>query len=224
MLMHSFSLIATYELSFKQVVRNSFLLSLGLIVQNIAILALAFSPVLLVLLFKGGTLSGLLLGILLFLGIALGFLAWTIYSQWVFDRFINPKIEGAIVNRGIYSKVGKDGKPVNKKNTFKNPKKKRAVKPVTDEEISITELPTAFSRADLKKLSEEKEVLRKDSEEWADTHQNDDDEDLYDEDEGDNSDDSSFEGYEDAMKLEGYDPSEEVLEDEMTEEVPEDEE
>lgn len=134
-------------------------------------------------------------------------MVWTIYSHWVFDKFINDKVEGAVKNKGIYEKVSKDGKPVDKnkgRTYFKNPKK-RKIKPITDDEIQLTELPVTFSRKDLEKLAQEKEFIKQDSEIWAKEHENDVDEgEMQYSDEGDEGMDS-YEGFEDAMRLEGYD-------------------
>lgn len=215
----SFTISVTYKVRFIHLIKNSFLLSLGLLPRNLFFLALALLPFILMLLFPGGMLIGVVLGLVLLLGFSGAVLVWSIYSQWVFDTFLNDKVEGAVKNRGIYSKVDKEGKPINKKaaNKFANPKKKRAVKPVTDEEVTITELPAVFSRADLKKLSDEKELMRIDSDKWAEEHANDDEYDEEIDDDADIGDDSSFEGYEDAMRLEGYEPDDNAETDDSAE-------
>lgn len=207
MALFAYTITVTYNVKFRQLIKNSFYLSLGLLPRNIVMAALSFSPFLLLAIFGMNLmfLSSIMLGIVLLLGFSLAVIGWSIYSHWVFDKFINDRVEGAVKNRGIYAKVGRDGKPVNKKEYFKNPKKKKAVKPVTDEEITITELPVNYSRADLERLAKEKEFIKKDSEKWAEEHKNDDyiEEDYN---SGDEADDSEYyEGYEDAMKLEGYD-------------------
>ncbi|MDD4003167.1 MAG: hypothetical protein PHE12_03140 [Clostridia bacterium] len=207
MALFAYTITVTYKVKFRQLIKNSFYLTLGLLPRNIVMAALSFSPFLLLAIFGMNLmfLSSILLGIVLLLGFTLAIIGWSIYSHWVFDKFINDRVEGAVKNRGIYSKIGKDGKPVNKKEYFKNPKKKKAVKPVTDEEIAITELPVNYSRADLERLAKEKEFIKKDSEKWAEEHSGDEyiEEDF---DSGDVMDEEDYyEGYQDAMKLEGYD-------------------
>lgn len=199
MVFFAFTITVTYKVKFRQLIKNSFILTLGLLPKNIFFLLLAFIPEILIVLFPGGMLTGLFLGVVLLLGLSCAIIVWSIYSHYIFDTYLNDKVEGAVKNRGLYQKMSKEGKPVNKKSWFENPKKKK-IKPVTDEEVKITELPTNFSRADLAKLAAEKEALKEDSENWAKEHENDDGE----ESEGDDGDDSAFEGYEDAMKLEGY--------------------
>ena len=207
MALFAFTITVTYKVKFKQLVKNAFILTLGLLPRNIIFVALAFAPFLLILIFGMGMLASLLLGLILMLGFSYAVLIWTIYSHWVFDSFINDKVEGAVKNRGLYEKVSRDGKAVIKKNYFKNPKKKK-VKPVTDEEVSITELPTNFSRSDLKKLAEEKEFIKQDSDKWAEEHKDDDFDDDIEDETFDDDDTSAYEGYEDAMKLEGYEGGE----------------
>lgn len=208
------TITVTYKLKFSQLIKNSFLLTLGLLPRNIIMMALSLSPFLIIFIFgMGGFLAPLLMGLILMLGFSLAILIWSVYSHWVFDMFINDKVEGAEKNRGLYQKMDKQGKPSAKKSYFENPKKKK-VKPVTDEEIAITELPTNFSRGDLQKLAKEKDFIKQEGEKWSKEHENDDlDEDI--ENDTDNSEDNSvYEGYEDAMRLEGYEPeSDEEAED-----------
>ncbi len=216
MVMFMLTIITTYQLKFIHVLKNAFYMTVGLLVQNIFFLALAICPMFISLLIPA--LSSMVVFFYFLCGFSFALLVITNYSQWVFDRFINDRIEGAVKDRGIYAKVAKSGKTTaeekyrRQKEAEHNPlgemKKRRAVKPVTDEEITITELPEAYSRADLARLAEEKEIIRKDAEEWANAHEG---EDLiagieYDENNLPDDDDEHFEGYEEAMLLEGYEP------------------
>jgi hypothetical protein len=205
MAMYAFTITVNYKLKFRHLIKNSFILTLGLLPQNLFFLALSALPFIFIAIFGFNSfLSSLMLIIILLFGFSLVALVWTIYSHWVFDRFINDKVEGAIKNRGIYEKVSRDGKPVAKgkqKAYFKNPKKKKA-KPITDDEIQLTELPTMFTRKDLEKLAKEKEFIKQDSERWAKEHENDD---LEEEEQAEGEGMDAYEGFEDAMRLEGYD-------------------
>jgi len=200
MTFYSFTITVTYKVKFTQLIKNSFILSLGLLPKNLLFLLIALSPEILLMLFPSGMFVGLLLGIILLLGLSLGVIVWTIYSHWVFDTYLNDRVEGAVKNRGLYQKMAKDGKVVNKKSWFENPKKKK-IKPVNDEDVKITELPTNFSRADLAKLAAEKEHIKEDSEKWSEEHADDDENESED-------DDTAYEGNEDAMKLEGFEEGE----------------
>ena len=49
----------------------------------------------------------------------------------------------------------------------------RPIKPITDDELQVAELPTAFSRKDLKALEESKQRIIEDNEEYIRQHEND---------------------------------------------------
>lgn len=202
MALFAFTVTVNYKVKFHHLIKNSFILALGLLPQNLFFLALGALPFIFIAIFGlNSFLSPLMLIIIMLFGFSLMALVWTIYSHWVFDKFINDRVEGAVKNKGIYEKVSRDGKPVSKdkqKSYFKNPKKKK-IKPITDDEIQLTELPTMFTRKDLERLAKEKEFIKQDSESWAKQHENDDLE------EEDQEDIDTFEGFEDAMRLEGYD-------------------
>lgn len=201
MVFYMMTLTVTYKLTLWQLIRNSFILTLGLLPQNLFFLVLCFAPLLLVLLFPPLITIGLM--IYLVIGFSGAILGWTTYNHWVYDKFINDKVPGAQKNRGIYQKVDMQGQPIVKKVRTSKLIKKRPLKPVTDEEITL-DLPATFTRADLAKLQEEKERMAEDAERWSIEHENDPevvDESLIIE-EGD---DESYEQADDAMKLEGAD-------------------
>ena len=51
--------------------------------------------------------------------------------------------------------------------------KEKHVKPITDYDVEIYELPTSFSRKDLEKLEETKEAMRRDSDQYSEEHKDD---------------------------------------------------
>lgn len=200
MCFHMMSLNVTYKLNLWQLIRNSFILTLGLLPQNIFFIVLCFAPVLIWLLIP--SLGAIVILVYLLIGFSGALLGWTTYTQWVFDKFINDKVEGAKINRGIYEKVDAQGNPVQKKVRESKIVRRRPLKPVTDEEVTITELPTTFTRADLQRLAEEKQRMSEEAERWSIEHEGDPDiigdyEILAEDDE------SYYEGSQDAMALDG---------------------
>lgn len=135
-------------------------MAIALLPQNLFFLAFALLPILL-LLINSQIISGLVLGIIIMFGASYIFLVWSNYSQWVFDKFVNDKVPGARKNRGIYQKENKEGYSYKKSKL-----KSKHVKPITDEEVTIVELPETFSRADLVRLEESKEAMRQDSDDY----------------------------------------------------------
>ena len=170
----------SYKLKFFQLFKNSFLMTFGLIFQNIFFVILMAIPVILILLGSFFQMVGIVFMILF--GLSFMLLVWLDYTQWAFDKFIESKREGGKVNRGIYAKVGKGGSQSKAVQEYeanlqaamsvKSDLSSRPIKPITDD-LKVYELPESFSRDDLKKLRESKERIIEDTEKYAEEHQND---------------------------------------------------
>ena len=177
-----FSLGVNYDLKFIRMLKNSFFMMLGTFPQTIFFGVLGLLPFALFLpaqemLFMIAAVIVLLFGVAYFL------LVWMDFSQWVFDKYVNPKIEGAKVGRGIYGKnrtsqlMGDDSQAsieyqrtilaYGKSKIVANP-----VKPI-DDSLQVYELSATFSREDLKQLRESKRNIIEDSEAYAEEHKND---------------------------------------------------
>lgn len=172
MVMFMISVGVTYKLKFRHLIRNSFLLTISLLPTNMFFVLFA---AIWFILFAFGinllTVIGVLLAIII--SVSLFMLIWTDYSQWVFDKFINDKVPGAKKNRGIYKASEADEKVGDIAVIEKSKLAGRAIKPITDYDIELYELPTSFSRKDLEKLEETKEAMRRDSDKYAEEHKND---------------------------------------------------
>ena len=171
MVLYMITLGVTYKLSFGKLIRNSFILTIGLIPTNVFFAFLAALPFLLFSL-KVSMLMALAIVLVFVWGFSIFMLIWTDYSNWVFDRFINDKVPGAKKNRGIYkpNATEEDGEQI----IFEKTKLNSSIKPITDYDIELYELPESFSRKDLQKLEETKEAMRRDSDKYAEEHENDD--------------------------------------------------
>lgn len=183
-LMMSFWMIAlgvNYQSTFGKMIKNSFLLCVGTLPQTVFFIAASFVPFLLFLI--GGTFftSAAIIVLILF-GFAWVLLVWLDFAQWVFDKYLNPKIKGAKVGRGIYNadKAEEERRKSESELEYqrallahgKSKLMDRPIKPI-DDSLQVYELPTAFTRDDLKKLRESKEHIRVDTEEYAEEHKND---------------------------------------------------
>lgn len=171
MVLYMITLGVTYKLSFGKLIRNSFILTIGLIPTNVFFAFLAALPFLLFAL-KVSMLMALAIVLVFVWGFSIFMLIWTDYSNWVFDRFINDKVPGAKKNRGIYkpNATEEDGEQI----IFERTKLNSSIKPITDYDVELYELPESFSRKDLQKLEETKEAMRRDSDKYAEEHENDD--------------------------------------------------
>ncbi|MBO5286228.1 MAG: hypothetical protein J6B16_04960 [Clostridia bacterium] len=164
----------TYKLKFGALIKNAFIFAISLLPSNLIMLAVSALPY--VFLFFGTFLMSIGFLIIILLGIAFTVLVWTVYGHWVFDKYININLPKENRNRGVYDKQ----KRVNEKEVDKYKAQKKVVSDLTsrpikpiDDDIVIEELPTNFSRADLQRLSDQKENMRKDHDKYVSEHIND---------------------------------------------------
>ena len=121
-----------------------------------------------------------MIGIVLILlfAFSLLLLVWTDYCQWAYDRFVNDKVPGAKKNRGIYEKVKESNSEALKQYRrqiamSRSSLGNRPIKPITDDELKIAELPTSFNRDDIVKLNESKQAIYDDYARYVEEHKND---------------------------------------------------
>ena len=166
--------------------RNAVVMTIGTFPQTVLFAALALWPIILVL-FTSGII--MIIGLLLIIFIALSYamLVWMDYSQWAFDKFINPNI-GVATGRGLYdkNKAGASGAKADsgmesaamreyKRQIVAMGKSKlvcRPIKPI-DDDLEIYQLPESFSRDDLQKLKESKQKVVDDVEAYEEEHKGD---------------------------------------------------
>ncbi len=177
MTFHMITMSVTYELKFRQLLKNSFLFTIALLPQNILFLFLGLLPFLFLLF--GGIFMAIGLILIILMGFSLFFLIWTDFCQWSYDRFINDKIEGAQKNRGIYEKVKESNSLALQKyreqvaRTAVSSLSSKPIKPITDDELQLAELPESFNRKDIERLNESKQRLIEDHERYVEEHKND---------------------------------------------------
>ncbi len=175
------SLGVNYEQKFFALFKNAFFMTVGMIPQTVFFAAMALLPFLLFLLGDFFTIFAIF--ILLIFGLAWCLLVWISFSQWAFDKFINPKLQGAKVGRGLFNKDGTRAETGDESAAEKEYRRTllaagksnlvaRPIKPI-DDELEVYELPTSFTREDLKRLRESKTVIKEDSEAYEQEHKND---------------------------------------------------
>ena len=180
----SFWMIAlgvNYKLSFLQMLRNAFLMTVGALPQTIFFAALALIPYALVV-WGSGFFMVIGILVLIFFGIAYSLLVWLDFAQWLFDKYINPKIVGAKVGRGIY---GADAKVDAMQGSASAAEYNRArmlygrsrlmarpIKPI-DDGTDVYALPESFTRDDLQKLRESKQAVQDETDAYEQEHKTD---------------------------------------------------
>ena len=176
MTMHMITMSVTYQLTLRALIKNSFLFTLGLLPQTAFFLLVGFIPFVLVMF--GGFLMSIGIIIILLIGFSLILLIWTDFCQWAYDKFINDKVPGAQKNRGIYEKIKESNSEALKQYRMqvamtRTSLNSRPIKPITDDELKIAELPSAFNRDDIVKLNESKQALYDDYAQYVEEHKND---------------------------------------------------
>ena len=165
--------------------RNAVVMTVGTFPQTVFFAALATWPVFLAI-FTSGFFAVIGVLILILFGISYMLLVWLDYSQWAFDKFINPNI-GVATGRGLYSK----DKPKNGPGASPEPdsaamreyrrmivaqgKSKlvcRPIKPI-DDDLEVYQLPESFSREDLARLRQSKEAIEEDTRAYEEEHKDD---------------------------------------------------
>ena len=155
-------------------------MTIGMLPQTIFFGLLALLPFLLFLL--GDLFMIISIIILLLFGFSFTLLVWVNFSQWAFDKFINPKL-GVETGKGIWNKDGTKDKPEMESGAMLEYKRTllaagksdlvaRPIKPI-DDSLQVYELPTSFTRDDLKKLRDSKQHIVEDTKEYEELHKND---------------------------------------------------
>ena len=102
---YMYPLIVTYELKMKDVIRNGLLLAVARLPMSVGIRLLHCLPAIIcgALIYLWNPMIGMLIlfGWYFLIGFALSRFITASYTNAVFDRFINPRIEGAKVNQGL---------------------------------------------------------------------------------------------------------------------------
>ncbi len=155
--LHMISMCVTYKVKFFKLIKNAFLMTIGLLPHNAFFVLLAIVPFLLLSL-NVPIIVALVFAVIAMFGFSYFMLVWTNYCQWIYDKFLNDKVPGAKKNRAIYKQPQQESYGYKKSRL-----RAKHVKPITDTEVEIVELPQSFSRADLARLEESKKAMREDS-------------------------------------------------------------
>lgn len=172
------SLGADYDLNFLRLVADAFLMTFTYFFHSILFVALMALPVLFI--FLGSLFQAVGLVIMVLFGISYAVLVWLDFTQWVYDRHRKPQAAPAAPARSNVAEKAAQGKEVRayeadleaamavRSSLFSRP-----VKPITDGELAVYELPEAFSREDLGKLRDSKQAIAEDADRYAEEHRGD---------------------------------------------------
>ena len=171
--------------------RNAIVMTIGTFPQTVLFAALSLWPFFLAVFAGFGNMLFIISIILLvLLAFSYSMLVWMNFSQWAFDRFINPNL-GVATGRGLYNKqTGKMGGDTSataanasdsaamreyKRLIVAQGKSKlvcRPIKPI-DDDVEMYQLPESFSREDLQKLKESRQAVEEDVRAYEAEHEKD---------------------------------------------------
>ena len=180
------SLGVNYKQGPWQLFRNAVVLMFGTFPQTVFFAALALWPIFLAL-FTAGIFLIIALVLIVFIALSYAMLVWMDYSQWAFDKFINPNM-GIATGRGLYDKNKAGGAAQKsdgnmdsaalreyKRQIVAMGKSKLVCRPIKplDDDLEIYQLPESFSREDLQKLKESKQKVVDDVDAYEEEHRDD---------------------------------------------------
>ena len=166
--------------------RNAVVMTVGTFPQTVFFAALATWPVFLT--WFGGQFLAVI-GILLLVIFAISYmlLVWLDYTQWAFDKFVNPNM-GYATGRGLYDKNAPKKKtehtdPTTESAAMREYRRQivamgksklvcRPIKPI-DDDLEVYQLPESFSRDDLQRLKESKTAIEEDTKAYEEEHKDD---------------------------------------------------
>lgn len=165
--------------------RNAFIMTIATFPQTVFFAAIALLPVILLI---SGVMWLMAFGIvwLLLLGFSHAMLVWMDFSQWAFDKFVNPKLANAPIGRGLYKKDGRKDGDASVSASIEESKAmaeyrrmivaqgksklvSRPIKPI-DDGMEVYQLPESFSRDDLRRLKESKAAIEEDVKAYEEEH------------------------------------------------------
>ncbi len=167
--------------------RNAVMMTVGTIIQTVVFAAVALLPFIIMFL-TGGTNIFFVIALMLvvFFAFSYAMLVWMSFSQWAFDRFVNPQM-GYTVGKGLYDKnrtpAQKAAESAAESAALREYKRQivaqgrsklvcRPIKPI-DDALEIYQLPESFSRDDLRRLKESKQAVADDVAAFEEEHKND---------------------------------------------------
>ncbi len=172
----------TYKVKLKYLIKNSFMLLAGSIVQTVFMAAFSLIPVWIVMLGNFGSLFTVI-GYMIFIvcGFSFILLCWTSFTQWVFDMYVTPAVkkekeaerakktpkqlaeESAEEQRQLAMELLAAGK---------SELIGRPIKPI-DSERAVKPVGAAFTRGDLQRVSDERKQLNEDLKAYTAEHEKD---------------------------------------------------
>lgn len=172
----------SYKVKFKYLVKNSFVLLFGTILQSVFMLGFSLIPVWLMLIGISTTFF-LVLGciVFIFIGFSYIFFCWFAYTQWVFDMFITPAIKtekeakrAQMTPKQLEAEKEEDEKALAREllAAGKSELIGRPLRPIEDD-ARVNEIGVAYGRAEINRAASERAQIAGSVNEYYEQHKND---------------------------------------------------
>lgn len=159
------SITVTYMGNFFLQMKNCLIFTVVLLPLNAFFGAMALLPF--GLLFFGSEALSLALILIMFLGASFTMLVWTVYSQWIYDRFIQDKVQSYKASAEEINKHNsreKEKEVAKQEEGYREVGKSKSlmdgVAPVTDYDVQVNDLDEVFTRDDLAGALQSKDKLK----------------------------------------------------------------
>ena len=172
----------SYKVKLKYLLKNSFVLAVGTILQTVFMLAFALLPVWIMLIGISVPFF-LVLGIIFFIFIGFSFivLSWMAYAQWVFDSFITPAVasekeaaRAKMTPKQLEAAKQEDARAEAREllAAGKSELISRPIKPI-DVAAEAAIMPARFTRADIAAAASARRAMEGEVSEYFEAHKND---------------------------------------------------
>ena len=174
----------SYKVKFKYLIKNSFALLFGTIIQTVFMLGFSLIPVWLMMIFLSTNVQLLIvLGFLIFIFLGFSFilLCWLAFTQWVFDSFITPAIKAEkeakraqMTPKQLEAEKEEEEKSVARELLAAGRSELigRPLRPITDED-RVADIGIAFDRSDISRAASERQALVDGVNEYYEQHKSD---------------------------------------------------
>lgn len=158
------SMVVTYTGNFFTQLKNCFIFTVALLPLNAFFAVLAIIPF--GILFFGSEALSLALILIMFLGASYTMLVWTTYSQWMYDKFVQGRVQTYNASQAEIAKHADREKVkavAKEEEGYREVGKSRSimdgVAPVTDYDVALSDLDDVFTRDDIDELNKSKTEL-----------------------------------------------------------------
>lgn len=172
----------SYKVKFKYLVKNSFVLLIGTVLQTVFMLGFALIPVWL--LWIGDSVQFIkVIAYIIFIVFGFSFivLCWMAYTQWVFDMFVAPAIKSEkeakramMTPKQLEQEKEEEEKQIARELLAAGRSELigRPIKPI-DGAVAVNTVGVTYSREDVKRAAEERAKLSQSIDEYYEQHKND---------------------------------------------------